>query len=147
MHGVTRLLLIPLALALAACSGTRSVPETADAAPEASRRAAPGEALIYVVRDERFAAGRILGVRINDDETVPLPSGSTQRWEVAAGEHVLHVADSPDARLELDLASGERAFVRASASVSEGRFGGRLTRLPVERGRDAVMRTRLLARE
>jgi hypothetical protein len=134
-------------LAVAACNTTRSVPDTADAAPEASQRVAPGQALVYVVRDERFAAGRILGIELNEDAEVSLPAGSTQRWQVPAGEHVLRVAGSGDARLQLELASGERAFVRASVAVTEGRVGGRLTRLPVDRGREAVMRTRLLARE
>lgn len=143
-----RLLVLSLLIGgLPACSQSPSQPETVDATPEVSRSAPPGEALVYVLRDERFAAGRMLSVGLGDREDVSLPARSTHLWEVPAGEYVVRVGGEPNDELTLQLESGERAFIRASVAVTEGRLGGRLNRLPADRGKEAVTRTRMVARD
>jgi hypothetical protein len=131
---------------MAGCSQTRSQPETADATPDAAQRASPGKALVYVLRDERFASGRMLAVELADHDATDLPAGASQRWDVAPGDYLMRVSGDTDSEgLKLDLAAGDRVFVRASVTVTDDGVGGRLTRLPEERGERAVTRTRLLA--
>lgn len=143
-----RCLLLIVAMALAGCSHTSSQPETADATPDAAQRAAPGRALVYVLRDERFASGHMLAVELEGHEATDLPAGASHRWDVSPGTYRMRVAGDADTEaLSLDLEAGDRAFVRASVTVTEDGIGGRVTRLPEERGERAVTRTRLLARD
>jgi len=147
MWGARYALTLLVVVLVAGCSQSPKHPGTVDANPDASEVVQDGKAVVYILRDEAFAAGHILAIDVTDHGEMPLPAGTSQRWPMPPGRCVIRVVDAPDSQLAMDLEAGERAFVRASVSVTEDGMGGRLTRLSTRRGEQAVTRTRLLARD
>lgn len=138
-------LIAVLSLLLAGCPALRTAPETV--APSAAAMAPlPDRAVIYVFRDERFAADRHLSVAANSGRAMALPVGAFRRFVLEPGRQSVRLAGDGEARMALAVGPGERAFLRASVTVTHDGVGARLSAVGRDEGLEALRGARMLVR-
>lgn len=111
------------------------------AAREPTRSLAPGAqptGVVYIIRDEHFAAGTPMRVGIDGAPVLTIAARGFHRLSLPAGRHTLDVIGG--GRHRVDLAAGERRYFKLRVELENGRLAGRLVPVSPERGEAMLAR-------